>query len=114
MAKYTASLAAQNSSVYVCDIIKPRHADEWFANVMGSGTFGGGTVTWNISFDSGSTLFPMVQDGSATVATQTAAGALNLRSGHMQPTVNVVPAKLYASIATATSPVITLTAFTNN
>lgn len=115
MAKYTATIIAQNTAIYVCDIVKPRHADEWFANVGTSGAgFGGGTVTWNISFDSGSTLIPMTQDGSATAATQTAAGFINLRAGHMQPTVSVVPAKLYASIATATTPTVPLIAFTNN
>ncbi len=112
MAKYTATLSAQNTSVYVCDIVKPRHADEWFANVMSTGTFGTGTVTWNISFDSGVTLIPLTQDGRATAATQTAAGALNIRAGHMQ--VGTTPAKLYASVATATNPSIALTAFTNN
>lgn len=115
MAKYPATIIAQNTAIYVCDIIKPRHADEWFANVMTTGTgFGGGTVTWNLSFDNGSTLIPMMWDGTATAATQTAAGAGNLRSGHMQPTVSVVPAKLYASIASATTPTIPLIAFTNN
>lgn len=115
MAKYTATIIAQNTAIYVCDIIKPRHADEWFANAMASGAvFGGGTVTWNMSFDSGTTLIPMTQDGTATAATQTAAGSVNLRSGHLQSTVGVPPAKIYASIATATTPTIPLTVFTNN
>lgn len=112
MAKFTATLSAQSTSVYVCDITKPRELDTWFANACAAGTFGGGTVTWNISFDSGVTLIPLTQDGTATAASQTAAGALNLRSGHAA-TVATTNAKLYASVGAATNPAITLIVFDN-
>lgn len=110
MAKYTATLSAQNTNVYVCDIIKPRAFEAWIANAMANGTFGTGTVTFNISFDSGTTLFPMMQEGTATVAALTAIGCLNLRSG--DASVNTT-AKLYASIGTATNPSLTITIIDN-
>lgn len=114
MAKYTAALSAQNTSVYVCDIHQPRGFDSWFANVMATGTYGGGTVTYNLTFDGGSTLIPFNQDGTATAATQTAAGALNIRCGFANSqAASTQIAKLYASVATATSPSLVITVLDN-
>ena len=77
---------------------------------MATGTFGGGTVTFNITFDSGTTLIPLTQDGTATAATQTAAAALNLKCGCSDTNTNP---KLYASIATASTPSIAITVIDN-
>lgn len=102
MAIYTASLVAQNTNVYVCDIIKPRGFASWYANAAATGTFGSGTVTFNISFDDGTTLIPLNQSGTNAAAAVTAAGCVNLKCGGM---ANLgAEAKLYASIATATNP----------
>lgn len=109
--RYTATLVAENTSVKVCDIVKPRQLDTWFANACATGDFGTGTVTWGISFNGGTTILPLNQDGTATAASQTAAGCVNLRSGHQATNTNI--ASLYASIATATNPSITLTVFDN-
>lgn len=115
MSFYTASLVAQNTNVYLCDIVKPRGADEWFANVIAgytaSDTFGTGTVTYSISFDGGTTFAGLNQDGTATAATQTAAGTINLRCGW--PADNTIKPKLYAAIATATNPVIHIAVMDN-
>lgn len=114
MAKYTAALAAQNTSVYVCDILKPRGFPEWFANAMVGGTFGAGVVTFGISFDGGSTIYTLTQDGTATAATATATTtgnfSINLRTGW---TGDLVDAKLYASVATATTPNLVITVLDN-
>lgn len=106
MAKYTATLSAQNTSVYVCEIQKPRANGSWFANACAGGTFGTGTVTFNLSFDDGVTLYPLPQDGAASVAALTAIGSVNLRCGFVD---NLAKSKLYASIGTATNPAITIT-----
>ena len=112
MTIYTAALSAQNTSVLLCNIHKPRAHDEWFANVMVTGSFGSGTVTLQASFDGGTTKIPLVQDGTATAAALTAAGTVNLRSG--VPTKLGGNLTLYASIATATNPSISIIVADNN
>jgi len=110
MAIYTAALSAQNTSVYVCDVVKPRAEDEWFANALIGGTFGSGTVTLYYSLDSGVTKYAVTQDGTSSAAAATAASALNIRGGWSGVNANM---KLYASIATATNPVIAITVVDN-
>lgn len=110
MAIYTATLSAQNTSVYVCDLNKSRNNNDWFANAMATGTFGTGTVSFQISYDGGTTKLTMNQDGTATAASLTAAGALNLRGG--VSSVNA-GAKLYATIGAATNPSVTVIVITN-
>lgn len=114
MAKYTAALTAQSTSVKVCEIKEPRPLESWFANAMVSGTFGSGTVSFGISFDGGSTIYPLNQDGTSTAAGLTAIGAVNLRCG----TNNRIAATtdvpyLYASIGTATNPSVTIIVLDN-
>lgn len=115
MAIYTAAIAAQNTSIYLCDIRVPSGRDTWFANVAlgtGAGTdFGGGTVLLQGSINGGTTKFTLTQDGTATAASFTAAGACNLRCGY--PAKPGIPFKLYATIATATSPVVAIAVLDN-
>lgn len=111
MAKYTASLTAQNTNVYICDIHANRGYERWFASAMAGGAFGTGTVTFNLSPDQGVTLYPMNQDGTNSAASLTATGALNLASG-MQDTNLCL--RLYASIGAATNPNVSITVCDNN
>ena len=106
MAIYTGALSAQNTNVYICDVVKDRGFDTWFGQGTASGTFGSGTVTFNLSYDNGVTLFPLNQDGTSTAAALTAVGVVNLRCAGMSN--NNAPVKIYASIATATNPVLTV------
>lgn len=100
---YTTRLTTQNTNVYVCNIVRRRNeCNDWFATCTASGTFGTGTVTFSISFDNGATLIPLTQDGTNSPATLTAAGAVNVRCGDSNNNNN--QPKLYASIATATTP----------
>jgi hypothetical protein len=112
MAIYTATLSAQNTNVYVCDIERSRAFDSWFANCCVSGTFGGGTVTFLLSFDNGVTLLPMHMDGTNVNAAHTTAACLNLRLGG-EITKPSSPVKLYASIGAATTPSVAITVFDN-
>ena len=110
--KLTAAITAQNTSIYICDIHQRRGANDWFASVMLAGTFGGGTVTLQISNDGGTTKATVNQDGTATAASATAAGVLNVRSGYPS-NLGDEPLQLYATIATATNPSINITAYDN-
>jgi len=111
MAKYTASLVAQNTSVFICNIDKPRHANDWFANVLVTGTFGGGTVTFGYTLDNGVTIVPTFMDGTATATTATSASAFNLRAGSGNNNSDKV--QLWAFILAATNPSITINVFDN-
>lgn len=111
MAKYSAALTAQNTSVYVCDIVRRRDANDWFGSVLLSGGFGGGTVTLSVSPDGGTTKIALNQDGTATAATATAAIVLNIKAGNSSKLADTL--KLYASIATATTPTVAIVVYDN-
>lgn len=108
--KYTTNLAAQNTSVKVCDIIRRREADDWIATVVLTGTFGSGTVSLQISTDGGTTKATLNQEGTATAASATAAIALNIKCGNSSTNE---PAELYATIATATNPDVDIVVYDN-
>ena len=110
MARHTATLSAQNTQVLVCKVHKPRKLDTYFVSILASGTFGSGTVTLNASVDGGSTLIPL-KDALGNAATLTAAGNVNLSLGTPNAVDDVLG--IYASIATATNPSISINAFDN-
>lgn len=112
MAKYTASLSAQNTNTKLFTVHKPRNgSDSCTFTVAVSGTFGTGTVTINISPDAGVTLIPLAPI-SGTSGAFTANGAMTFKVGNGD-TNSGAPA-IYASIATAINPSITITAYDNN
>lgn len=111
MAKYTGTLSAAGSNVKLCTINKPRSYAEWFASVMITGTFGTGTVGLGLSIDSGVTVVPLMQDGTASPATSTAAAVLNVKAGTSEN--NTGNPDLYAYIGAATNPSVTITVFDN-
>lgn len=110
MARYTSTLSAQNTSVLLCSVERRHDAGEFFATISASGTFGGGTVVLGLSFDDGVTIIPLNQDGTATAASLTALSAVNIRLGNSKTNT---PPKLYASIATATTPSIAINVIDN-
>lgn len=111
MAKYTATISAQNTSVYVCDVHKPRSSNQWVGTAIATGTFGTGTVTWQGSVDGGSTKFDLRDISTGTAAALTANGMNNLRLGG--PDTQFDTLKIYATIATATNPSIAITVYDN-
>jgi len=114
MAKFTATLSAQSTNVKICEIKEPRKFDSWFANAMVSGTFGGGTVTFGISFDGGTTIYTLNQDGTNSVASATAAGSVNLRCGtNNKLTATTDVPYLYAAVGTATNPSLSIIVLDN-
>lgn len=110
MAIYTATLSAQNTSVLVANITRRSDANSWEANACATGTFGGGTVSFQISFDSGTTKYTLNQDGTNSAASLTAAGCINLRVGNSERNSSI---QLYATIGAATTPTITITVADN-
>lgn len=112
MAKYTATLSAQNTSVKVFNIHKPRNGSDVCTFTAGAyGTFGTGTVTFNLSPDGGTTLLPLTPISGTTVG-QTAAAAFTYKVGNGDNNTDA-PA-IYASIGAATNPSLTIVAYDNN
>lgn len=109
--KHTATLSAQNTSVKICDISIPNGLDKYFANCMAIGTFGTGTVSFQISPDGGVTKFTLKQGETTTLATLTSAGVVNIATGGVNN--NSDQLELYATIGTATNPSLTITVVDN-
>ena len=110
MAKYSASFTA-DASTYICDIHRRRDANDWFGNVLVSGTFGSGTVAIQVSPDGGTTKITLNQDGTATAASGTAAAVYNIKLGN--PSKNTETYKLYATLTGSTNPAISVVVFDN-
>lgn len=107
MAKYTATATA-DGNVYLCKVIKPRALTEWYATVHVIGTFGGGTVTLATSVDGGTTIVPIPTDQFSL----TANGADNVDKLGVTNTLDGA-IELYATIAGATTPDLTITVHDN-
>lgn len=116
MAKYQSSLVAQNTSVFLCDVTRPHDETYWYASIFAGGTgttdFGGGTVTIQASIDGGTTKIT-VNNMAGTAASFTAAGMLNIALGGPGNNIAADQLKLYATIATATNPVVPVTVYDN-
>lgn len=112
MAKYTAALSAQSTNAYVFDVHKPRGGEDCCTFTMGVyGTFGGGTVTVNVSPDSGTTLLPLAPINGSSPSI-TAAGAYTFKIGNGDK--NTDQPKVYVAIGAATNPVLSIVAWDNN
>lgn len=110
MAKYSISLTTAAPTLKVCDIVRRRESDEWFATAVASGTFGSGTVAFQISFDGGTTKAPLNQDGTATAASLAALGAVNLRTGNSSSNT---PPQLWATLSGSTGATVAVNVFDN-
>jgi hypothetical protein len=84
MAKYR-TLVTATGNTYLCDINKPRGADQWSGTIIayetvGGGTFGGTTLTLGLSSNGGTTVIPLdttifSTTGNATVTFPVAGSA---------------------------------------
>lgn len=110
--KYTAALSAQNTNVYVMDVHKPRGGEDCCTfTIMASGTFGGGTVTVNVSPDSGTTLAPLAPiNGSSPSITSVGAYTFKIGNGGR----NTDQPKIYVAVGAATTPSLVITCWDNN
>lgn len=83
----------------------------WQALVCVNGTFGGGTVTLAVSPDNGTTLLTL-KTKMENALSLTANGYANIEIAGF-PNNNTVPLNVYAVLAGATSPAVTVTVFDN-
>jgi len=83
---------------------------EYLSTVSFYGNFDGGTITLKYSVDGGATLIPAT-DVSDTVATFTADGGKRMSLGFAG--INGEEAEIYATMAGATSPVVTAVVLSN-
>jgi hypothetical protein len=112
MARYTNTLSAQNTNAYLFDVHKPRNGSDCCTFTVGVyGTLGGGTVTINISPDSGTTLLPLAPINGSSPSI-TAAGAYTFKIGN--GSTNTDAPKIYVAVGSATTPAISIVAWDNN
>lgn len=111
MAKYVATITADTTSLYVCDIKKSREYWCWFATLVAYGTFGSGTVAWFYSLDQGTTLIPL-NDLTGVAITQTANGGVNAQFG--VGGTNSDNPRIYVKMTGSTSPSVTVAVLDNN
>lgn len=112
MAKYTGTISAQNTSVYLCDVVRPHNQPYWYASIFATGTFGTGTVTIQASSDDGTTKVT-VDDMGGNAASFTANGMLNIALGGPSTNIAEDQLKLYATIGAATGPDVDISVFDN-
>lgn len=110
MTRYIQVIAADGDT-YIADIVKKRDFYQWFGTFYASGTWGGGTITYKVSVDGGTTKIPL-KDASGSSITSNADDNF---------TVNLTAAdklsqttKLYLTMAGSTSPSVTVTLDDNN
>ena len=79
-----------------------------FGTLEAKGTFGGGTLAWNISYDNGATYNPILDAASGSAVTSTAYANFNIQAalGPYFPLIQVV-------LSGATSPSLTVSYYTN-
>lgn len=112
MARYTASLAAENTSAYVFTVHKPRNGSDCCTFTVGVyGDFGTGTVTINVSPDGGTTLLPLAPINGSSPSI-TANGAYTFKVGNGDK-LNDAP-KIFVAIGAATNPDLDVVAWDNN
>lgn len=110
MARYSATLTS-DSTVYLCDVNKKRDFRDWLATIIAWGSWGGGTITWQISPDGGTTKLAL-KDISGNSQTSAADDNFTIELGAGR---NLTDApKLYATLAGSTAPILNIVVYDNN
>lgn len=106
MANYRTTITADTAATPLVVVGKPRSLTEWTATFNAYGTFGGGTLSYLISTDGGTTKTTM-KDYSGTAYSATAADAIAVgpigvaNHNGKQPII-------YAALTGSTNPSITI------
>lgn len=111
MAKKTASLVADSAGTFVTTIHRRPDALYYMATITAYGTWGGGSLAWNLSPDGGTTLIP-IKDLTGTAMVSTANDMFNVEFG--APHRNTETLKVYAVLTGSSSPSITIDLYDNN
>lgn len=110
MANYRTTLAASTTGTAIVTVNKPRELTEWFATINAYGTFGGGTLSYALSTDGGTTKVTM-KDLSGTAYSATANDVIDVALGVAN--VNGKEPIIYAVLSGATNPSITIDVLDN-
>lgn len=110
MANYRTTIAANTTGTAIVTVHKPRTLTEWFATFNAYGTFGGGTLSYAISTDGGTTKVAM-KDISGSSYSATANDSVNISTGVSNH--NGREPIIYAVLTGATSPSITIDVLDN-
>lgn len=70
-----------NTDYQIATVKRRDGAEAYMATINAGGTWGGGTITWKVSFDGGSTKFTM-KDESGSDVTSTADDMFNCNLGN--------------------------------
>lgn len=110
MTRYAITVTADGDT-YIADVVKKRDFYQWFGTFYASGTWGGGTITYKVSVDGGTTKIPL-KDASGASITSNADD--NFTTNLTTPAKLSQTTKLYASMAGSTNPSVTVTLDDNN
>ena len=108
MALYTINLAA-DSSPLICNVKKSNMPYE--ASVSVSGSFGGGTLAIQVSYNGGATKTTVAAADGQTAVSTNAARSFYFKLG--QSSTNT-PMQLYATLTGATAPTLVVNLADNN
>lgn len=105
MAKISSTTFTTNTTTLLCQIVRPRGLMDWKLMVSVFGTWGGGTMTFQISPDGGTTKITL-DDGSSTVSL-TANRVIDIHPGSRAQ--NDPPLLLYGTLSGSTGASLTAT-----
>ncbi len=105
MANFRTVIAADTAATAICTITKPRTLDSWFATLNAYGTFGGGTLSYLISTDGGTTKITQ-KDLTGVAYAATANDTVNMETGVANH--NGSEPILYVGLTGSTTPSITI------
>lgn len=104
MSRHTSTITADGDTL-IASVVKPRGANNWMATIYAYGTWGGGTITWKVSTDGGTTKIPM-KTISGTSMTSNANDEFGTNRGN--PGKNTETTNLYATMAGSSTPSVTV------
>ncbi len=114
MTKYVANdgrLITGDGDYYIATVNKKRDLDNWFGTFLAYGDFAGGSITWKISPDSGTTKLDLRNaSGSSVVSTADDKFTSCLAGGANNSDAPL----LYASLSGATGPSLYVVLYDNN
>lgn len=112
MAKYSTLITADTTGAFICNVKKKREMPRYEYTIMAYGSsFGGGTVTWYVSPDNGTTLIAMTDLTDAAISMTSNKmfdGSLGT-SSHNNDVLSI-----YVKMTGSTSPNVTAIVLDNN
>ncbi len=105
MANFRTTISADTAGTAICTVTKPRTLSMWMATINAYGTFGGGTLSYSLSTNGGTTKTQQ-KDLTGVAYTTTTADTINMELGVANH--NGAEPILYAVLTGSTSPSITI------